>query len=244
MKAWVGGTTAALALAWGCAAQLAPNSREPLCDPGENIFCRCDGGEAGVKKCADDGRSFSACDHCEPRPSTTTTSASSSMAMSSSSSGGAGGAPGTSALSAPCQEDSECASASCLNGYCTHGCGQIADCPFPAAECVTFDGFSICMPACASASDCTKYGAPPSLCGYTKAIDDWGVTVCADWGSEHALVPPGSDCAPPEHEDCNLGYPHEEHVCTTQGVCAIGCYASVDCPADKTCTSGNPGSCG
>jgi len=35
--------------------------QETLCDSGENIFCRCPGGEAGTKECQDDGESFGEC---------------------------------------------------------------------------------------------------------------------------------------------------------------------------------------
>jgi hypothetical protein len=45
-----------------------------LCDPGENIFCRCQGGAAGTKTCKADGMSFESCvgrdGPCAP-PSTT-----------------------------------------------------------------------------------------------------------------------------------------------------------------------------
>jgi hypothetical protein len=45
-----------------------------LCEPGENIFCRCPGGAAGTKTCKADGQSFEACigrdGTCAP-PSTT-----------------------------------------------------------------------------------------------------------------------------------------------------------------------------
>ncbi len=45
------------------------SASEPTsCEPGENIFCRCDNGEAGTKQCGDDGESFGACGPCDPLP--------------------------------------------------------------------------------------------------------------------------------------------------------------------------------
>ena len=77
--AWtVLGTLLALA---GCSTS---SSTEPTtCEPGENIFCRCDNGEAGTKLCQADGEAFGACGPCDPLP----------YAISSGS-GGAGGDPG------------------------------------------------------------------------------------------------------------------------------------------------------
>ena len=45
-------------------------SSEPdgLCVPGENIFCRCTGGEAGTKACKESGDDF---DECLVAPNTT-----------------------------------------------------------------------------------------------------------------------------------------------------------------------------
>src|SRR3954471_12728190 len=62
------------------------------CDPGENIFCRCPGGEAGTKTCKDDGHSFEACVTREgPCPAVPDTTSSSS----STGGGGVGGAGGS-----------------------------------------------------------------------------------------------------------------------------------------------------
>lgn len=56
-----------------------------LCDPGENIFCRCPGGEPGTKTCKNDGNSFEPCETYDgPCP-----------AISTSTSSGTGGATGS-----------------------------------------------------------------------------------------------------------------------------------------------------
>lgn len=93
------------------------------------------------------------------------------------------------------------------------------------------------MPTCTTASDCEVYAAPPSLCGFAPAIDNWTVTVCANWGDVHDLVPNGTDCPPLDHEACNLGYTGRARVCTERGVCADGCFKESDCGADESCTS-------
>src|SRR5690349_2130528 len=70
------------------------------CDPGENIFCRCPGGEAGTKTCKSDGHSFEACvtrtGVCPEIPDTTASSvvSSSSSASGTGGAGGGGGTPG------------------------------------------------------------------------------------------------------------------------------------------------------
>lgn len=38
------------------------------CEPGDNVFCRCDNGEAGTKQCQEDGETFAACGPCDPLP--------------------------------------------------------------------------------------------------------------------------------------------------------------------------------
>ena len=251
---------AALALGWGCGNKGA-KGRETLCDPGENIYCRCDNGDSGVKKCATDGNSFSECGHCHPafpaqqsvQVAVASSSsgaggmhsvASSTASMSSSGGSGAGGASMTKALLAPCNFPEECDSNKCSYGYCTKKCAKFSDCPFPAAECVSFEGAAVCMPTCKTAANCEPVFLAPSLCGYAKAIDDLGVRVCADWGSQHQLMPAGTSCVSPNDSQCNLGYLHKQSVCANNDKCAVGCYDPIDCPNGKMCSLvGDPGTC-
>ena len=197
-----------------------------LCEPSAEIFCRCPDGAAGVKRCSAKGDAFGSCEGCADRPDPTGGSASS----------GQGGGVGEGLLR-PCTDDAACASNNCQFGYCTVTCTKVSDCEYPKSECVSYAGATVCMPVCALATDCGPFGAPQSKCGYAPAIDNWGVTVCADWGAEHALVPVDSDCTPFEHTDCNLGYDKRERVCTAEGVCKAGCYSAADCTAGKQCSS-------
>jgi len=130
-------------------------------------------------------------------------------------------------------------------GYCTKACATVSECPFPQSECVAAMAQpAICMPTCSTAVHCALYGAPKSKCGYTQAIDNWGVTTCADWEQNHQLTPLSSDCLPFDHDACNLGYPGKERVCVEQGICAKGCYLNTDCPQGTTCSSqGTLGNC-
>jgi Matrixin len=83
-------------------------SSQTTCDPGENIFCRCPGGEAGTKTCKADGHSFEACvtdtGPCPAVPETTSAS--------SSSGGGEGGAPTSSDSSSASSASSSASSGS------------------------------------------------------------------------------------------------------------------------------------
>jgi hypothetical protein len=208
-----------------------------LCNPGDEIFCRCRGGDPGTKPCQEDGNTFGECGPCEERP-TTGPGEQGSPASSSSSSGPGGGTPGEKPLFATCMDDSECESLTCRHNYCTKTCDKITDCPYPQSECVRYgDGDTICLAACETAVDCTPYGAPPSMCGFTNAIDTWWVTVCANWGAEHKVMPVDTDCVQFDHEACNLGYPNREIVCPTTGVCSKGCFVNDDCPVGKTCSA-------
>lgn len=235
---------------------------EGLCEPGENIFCRCPGGDPGTKACNEDGESFAECGPCMARPttgpgqqsssstgsppsSTTTTTTGGGGMGAGGSMGEGGGGTGTTALLQSCDSDGDCISGLCRFNYCTVACTKVSDCPYPQSECVSFDAnLTICMPSCDEASDCTAYTAPPSRCGFTQAIDNWDVTVCAEWADQHQLKPPGVDCLPFDHTACNLGYLGRETVCTEQGVCAQGCYTNPDCPQGQTCSSqGSLGNC-
>jgi hypothetical protein len=199
-----------------------------LCTPDSAIFCRCPAGDPGEKTCNATGDAFGECEGCDDRP----------PAEGGSSAGVGGGPPGEGLpLYRACSDGAECESGLCNGGYCTINCEKVSDCEFLVAECVPFAGSSVCRPLCESAIDCEPFGAPPSLCGFAPAIDNWGVTVCASWGSQHELVPNDSDCAPFEHGDCNLGYAHRAHVCTAEGICADGCFGTIDCPEGESCSS-------
>lgn len=210
-----------------------------LCEPLQKIFCRCPGGDPGEKTCNSNGDAFGACEGCDPRPD---------VEGSGGGAGVGGGVPNPDALPflRPCTDDVDCQSDVCEFGYCTHPCAKVSDCEYPISECVSHGGVTVCMPACKTAVDCEVYGAPPSMCGYAPAIDNWGVTVCSNWGADHELAPVDSDCAPLDHEQCNLGYPHRERVCTPEGVCKAGCFSVSDCPNGEKCDSDGAtlGSCG
>jgi hypothetical protein len=163
-------------------------------------------------------------------------------------SGGEGPGPtGNKALFAQCSAGSECQSGVCKNRYCTKSCTKVSDCAFPQAECVpngNGDTGGICLATCNTAAGCAAFGTPTSKCGYTHSIDNWDVTVCADWGTSQLLMPSGTDCLPYNHDECNLGYSSMQSVCTEAGVCAKGCYLNGDCPNGKTCSGqGSLGNC-
>jgi hypothetical protein len=222
------------------------------CDPGENIFCRCPGGEAGTKTCKDDGHSFEACvtreGPCSEIPDTTSSSSTSSSSGggagggSSTGSGGAGGGGALGDLYAPCAKDEHCQSASCKDGYCTKECAKFDECTLGVGECIQFEGAQFCMPVCGLTADCDNAYGPPSACGYTKAVDGTPVTTCADWQSKLALPPDGSNCM--GDLDCNLGHDGAQAVCSFEA-CTKGCYVQADCPVNTTCSStmGTLGSC-
>ena len=236
----------------GCDGESLPEDQ--LCQPGENIFCRCPGGDPGTKACTEVGDAFGECAPCTDRPGNGPAGqggfgngpGAGGFGNGPGGQGGqGGGAVGANALLDPCDEDNECASGICRFNYCTVGCQAVSECPYPQSECVKFDDtLSICMPACQTAVDCVVYDAPPSQCGFTRAVDNWGVTVCANWAESHMLKPAGTDCLPFDHTACNLGYQQQQTVCTEQGVCAVGCYVNNDCPDGQTCSAqGTLGNC-
>jgi len=227
--------------------------------PGENIFCRCQDSQPGTKQCLESGDAFGPCGPCEPRPTTssgtggsTSTSGTGGTTSSGTGGGGLGGSggggtvPGDQPLLAYCEQDGDCQTAMCRFHYCTKICNLVSDCPYPDSECVAQNtaGLTMCMPTCDTAGDCGPYNAPPSMCGYTKAVDNWDVTVCADWGDQHALVPINTDCQPFDHTACNLGYQGKALVCPAQGICIQGCFINADCPQGMTCSAqGSLGNC-
>jgi hypothetical protein len=223
------------------------------CDPGENIFCRCPGGEAGTKTCKADGHSFEACVTREGAcPEIPDTSSSSSSSSSSSGEGGAGGSGvggggggsgggSLDALYKPCLKNETCESGMCKDGYCTKECAKYDECTLGVGECIQFEGAQFCMPVCTLTADCDIAFGPPSTCGYTTAVDGAPVTTCADWQEKLALPPDGSNCG--SDHDCNLGHLGMEAVCAFD-VCTKGCYTQEDCPESTTCSSmGALGSC-
>ncbi|MBI4700472.1 MAG: hypothetical protein HY744_04775 [Deltaproteobacteria bacterium] len=229
---------------FACSSEPEP-AEEEICPPGQVIFCRCPGGEgSGTKTCNEDGKGSGPCEPCEGRPSSSsasssTSASSSSSSSSSSSTSGGGGGQGNVPLYEPCEQDGECASGKCPMGYCTKDCAQVTDCELGVAECVSFGGETVCRPVCKTQEDCKKYGCAEesvcSACGYGKAVDDWGVKICADWGAELAFPPEGTECK--EDWECNLGIEGAEHVCQAFGTCMVGCYEQKDCPKGKTCSS-------
>ena len=215
-------------------------STEQVCEPGENIFCRCKGGEAGTKTCKDDGKSFEACvtrtGDC-PTPGTGGDGGSGATGAT----GGSGGSPAGKALFTACADDTECESMDCRFGFCTQGCAKYDDCILGKGECVPVKGVLVCTPDCELTSFCDgKYGAP-STCGFAEAVDGFGVTTCADWEDALKLPPDGSDCS--SDENCNLGNLGQEWVCSFNA-CTSGCYVADDCPSGTTCSSsGSLGKC-
>jgi hypothetical protein len=228
-------------------------SAEKVCEPGENIFCRCSGGEAGTKTCKGDGLSFEACvtrSGACPTPgtggsgatgATGGTGGSGATGATGGSSGGVGGATTGLPLFAACGDNAECESMDCRFGFCTQGCAKYDDCVLGKGECVPVKGVLVCTPDCQLTSFCEgKYGVP-SACGFAQAVDGFGVTTCADWEDLLQLPPDGSDCA--NDEDCNLGNLGKAWVCSFNA-CTSGCYVAGDCAAPKTCSSsGNLGKC-
>jgi hypothetical protein len=216
------------------------------CDPGENIFCRCPGGEAGTKTCLDDGKSFDACvtrtGAC-PDPAGSTAAASSSGAggsggggatTGSGGSGGSGGAITMQALYAPCAKDEECSSGKCPMGFCTKDCAKYDECTLGTGECVQIAMMQICLPTCTTTTACDGDFGAPSTCGYTKAVDGTPVTTCADWKETLKLPPEGANCT--DDLACNLGNQGVQAVCAFMA-CTKGCYAQSDCPANTMCSS-------
>ncbi|MFT3766585.1 MAG: hypothetical protein QM820_13890 [Minicystis sp.] len=211
------------------------------CDPGENIFCRCPGGEAGTKTCKDDGHSFEACvtreGPCPEIPSTTSSSSAESSA--SSSSGGGMGGMGTGGGAAggylaSCAKDEDCQSAKCRYGYCTMDCAKFDECTLGVGECIAFSGEQLCMPVCTLTGDCLDAYGNPSACGYTTAVDGTPVTTCCDWLTQIKVPPEGTNCA--DDISCNLGNEGVQSVCSFE-VCTKGCYMQSDCPVNTTCSS-------
>jgi hypothetical protein len=70
LLAFVAMSCAGILLAVSCSSDPA---QETLCNPGDNIFCRCRGGMSGTKTCLPDGQSFGPCEsalgQCDEIPS-------------------------------------------------------------------------------------------------------------------------------------------------------------------------------
>ncbi len=217
---------------------------DTLCTPGANIFCRCRGGEAGTKQCAEDGMSFDQC----TAPTGPCPEIGGSSSSSSSGSSGDGGSSSGKELLEPCQTATECQSEICRMGYCTKDCAQWTECTDEEAEifgdCVAINGmFQQCVPYCwdlETGENCQeKYGGP-SACGYTPAVDALYVTVCADWDGVPPLPPVGHECF--FDDDCHLDNLGQQLVCEFD-FCVGGCHEATDCPDAMICGDGTPGAC-
>lgn len=216
------------------------------CDPGENIFCRCPGGDPGTKTCNGDGHSFAAC--------VTRSGACPDISSSSSSSGGGtggtggtGGVGGTGGIGGTggtggalggfldaCGNDAECESNQCRYGYCTKDCAKFDECTLGVGECISFMSEQICMPVCTDTGDCLDTYANPSACGYTTAVDGTPVTTCSDWLQSLKVPPEGTNCD--GDQGCHLGNNGVQSVCSF-GACTKGCYEPSDCPTNTSCSS-------
>jgi hypothetical protein len=153
---------ALLAIAGGCAS--AGEEVEPICVPGQEVFCRCESGRPAKQPCDGDGMGFGACGPCDEDVAPEGSTASGTDP-------GASGRP----LFAPCETAGECATTICAGGYCTGPCYKPSDCPYPKAECIPNES-ATCAPACASDADCAGFGG--TSCKGARAIDGWLVKTC------------------------------------------------------------------
>jgi hypothetical protein len=237
------GLTAPACGSGGASAQPTSTGGITSCDPGENIFCRCPGGEAGTKTCRDDGQSFDACvtriGGC-PDPSNPTAASSSSGDGNGGSAGsGASGSSGSGGAAArdlysPCAKNEDCASGQCPMGFCTKNCAKFDECTLGTGECVQVAMGQICLPNCSVTMDCDDAYGSPSACGYATAVDGTGVTTCSDWNEALKLPPEGSACT--DNISCNLGNKGVQAVCAFNA-CTKGCYVPTDCPQNTVCSS-------
>jgi hypothetical protein len=211
---------------------------EALCNPGDNIFCRCRGGEAGTKQCREDGQGFGACGTpggpCEE----------SFGSGSSSSSGQGGGGTGGKKLLEACDAGDDCQSGLCRMGYCTQDCAKWQECTDEEqqiyGDCVNVDNLvQQCVPYCLSQEECEESFGEQSSCSHAVAVDAVGVSVCADW-VDIVLPADGTECV--DDWDCHLGLAEQQRVCEFEA-CLGGCHEDDDCPMDQTCATGAPGSC-
>jgi hypothetical protein len=245
----------ALAVAGSCTSTPA---QETLCNPGDNVFCRCRGGDPGTKPCQADGQSFGQCESawgsCDEIPQGGNGTGAGSGA------GGEAPPPPPGELLGTCSSDEDCGGAPmiCPMGYCTKPCSSYEECvpPAPAApgDCVQLGGGPICMPYCIEQGDCAAFGAD-SVCSWTdQSLPGCSIVVCANWGPP-AFPPdgypyPGSDqCSCYESCDsdtmCNLGLPSTSRVCHA-GACVEGCcHQASDCPSmTPQCSAPSPNELG
>ena len=225
------------------------DTADTLCTAGENIFCKCRGGDEGTKTCKADGQSFDEC-VTDDGPCTEVPSSTSSGTGPGATSGGAtstGSGSTKQPLFSPCQTGDECETGECQNHYCTLDCGNYMDCVDGdiQGDCVRFqhETIQVCAPYCTTQTDCTAFGTG-SGCGGTTALDDpqFVFAVCGDWADELSPMPMGSQCM--TDPDCNLGLLHTEEVCIFEQ-CETGCYVPDDCPVGESCSSdgSTPGTC-
>jgi hypothetical protein len=250
-------SVAALALAGSCTSKPA---QETMCNPGDNIFCRCRGGSAGTKLCLADGQSFGQCESvwgsCDEIPQGGNGTGAGSGA------GGEAPPPPPGELLGTCSSNEDCGGGEmvCPMGYCTKPCTSYQDCvpPAPATpgDCVQLEGGPICMPYCIEQSDCAAFG-PDSVCSFTDQAlpvpPGCNIVVCANWG-QPALppigypFPNGDQCscyyACDSDSMCNLGLQNTSRVCQA-GACVEGCHETSDCPlATPVCSSSSPNDLG
>ena len=109
---------AAATLTGACGSDPQVEPEPSLCDPGENIFCRCPGGDPGTKQCNETGDGFGACDYCEERGGDVA-----SGGPGATTGGVGGGGTGDLALLHSCTSSAECASGLCPVSY-THLVGR------------------------------------------------------------------------------------------------------------------------
>lgn len=228
----------AMAAAAAVGACEAKPEQQTLCNPGDEIFCRCRGGAAGTKTCLDDGNSFGPCQtawgSCEEIPTgggSTTTATNTG-----------GGPPAPGQLLGPCTTDPECGGEmTCPMGFCTKPCTDYQECQ-PDGDCVLWEGQPTCMPYCVTQADCDVYGQA-SGCSFTnEAVPAFDIVVCANW-ADVVLPPDGYECDGDEY--CHVGFAAQERVCDSGG-CTTGCHAAEDCD-NAECTSSSPtvlGTCG
>jgi len=138
---------------------------ETLCNPGDEVFCKCRGGqEEGTKTCLADGNSFGPCTRPEgecPEIEDPTTSTGTPMIC----------VPGTDVIPCECDNGDE-GSATCTSDGLGFG-----DCTLDTGPCgTTTTGDKLLYVACASGSECQTGVCDGGYC--TRACEDY--TVCVD----------------------------------------------------------------
>jgi lamin tail-like protein len=148
-------------LSFGLLAVACPSETEkvtpPVCDPGEEIFCRCRGGAAGTKLCLDDGESFGPClqvgGECTEVPDPA--------------SGGAGPGPGPGPGAGGRDAGQGGAPPACAHPICDSGAALDPACD-PCAGAICADAVDpFCCDTAQGSWDSMCIGEVESLCGVT-----------------------------------------------------------------------------